>query len=46
MYLAGIPAQSIMKITGHQTEQSFMKYLRISKEENANLLASNPFFNE
>ena len=46
MYLAGIPAQSIMKITGHQTEQSFMKYLRITKEENANLLASNPFFNE
>lgn len=46
MYIAGIPAQSIMKITGHQTEQSFMKYLRITKEENANLLASNPFFNE
>lgn len=46
MYLAGIPAQSIMKITGHTTEQSFMKYLRVSKEENANLLANNPFFRE
>jgi len=26
MYLAGIPAISIMKITGHRTEKSFMKY--------------------
>lgn len=44
MYLSGIPAQSIMKITGHTTEQSFLKYLRITKEENADLLANNPFF--
>lgn len=44
MYLSGIPAQSIMKITGHTTEESFMKYLRITKEENANLLAKNKFF--
>lgn len=44
MYLSGIPAQSIMKITGHSSESSFMKYLRITKEQNANLLADNPFF--
>lgn len=44
MYLSGIPAQSIMKITGHSSESSFMKYLRITKEQNANLLANNPFF--
>lgn len=44
MYLSGIPVQSIMKITGHTTEESFMKYLRITKEENANLLAKNKFF--
>jgi integrase len=44
MYLAGIPAQSIMKITGHTTEASFMKYLRITKEQNAKLLAENDFF--
>lgn len=46
MFLSGIPAQSIMKITGHATESSFLKYLRISKEQNANLLADNPFFKE
>jgi integrase len=44
MYLSKIPVQSIMKITGHTTEDSFMKYLRITKEENANLLAKNKFF--
>jgi integrase len=46
MFLAGIPAQSIMKITGHTTESSFMKYLRISKDANATLIANNPFFNK
>lgn len=44
MFLSGIPAQSIMKITGHTSEASFMKYLRITKEQNADLLADNPFF--
>lgn len=46
MYLSGIPAQSIMKITGHASEASFMKYLRITKEQNADLLANNPFFQQ
>jgi len=44
MYLAGIPTISIMKITGHRTESSFLKYIKISQEENANLLANHPFF--
>ena len=44
MFIAGIPAISIMKITGHRTEKSFMKYIRISQEENAKLLANHPFF--
>ncbi|HBL77752.1 MAG: hypothetical protein A2W90_02405 [Bacteroidetes bacterium GWF2_42_66] len=44
MYKAGIPAISIMKITGHRTERSFMRYIRISQEENAQLLAAHPFF--
>lgn len=43
-YIAGIPVQSIMKITGHKTANSFMKYIRISVEENALLMASNAFF--
>ena len=44
MYLAGIPAISIMKITGHKTEKSFMRYIRISQEQNAQLLQNHPFF--
>lgn len=44
MYKAGIPAISIMKITGHTTEKSFMKYIKISAEENAELMARSTFF--
>ena len=44
MYKAGIPAISIMKITGHRTQVSFMKYIRITEEENAELLRTHPFF--
>lgn len=38
LYLTNFPPISIMKITGHRTEKSFMKYIKISQEENANLL--------
>lgn len=44
MFKAGIPALSIMKITGHTTEKSFMKYIKITAEENAELMAKNKFF--
>lgn len=44
MYKAGIPTLSIMQITGHKTEASFMLYIRVTKEENARNLANNPFF--
>lgn len=44
MYKAGIPSISIMKITGHTTEKAFMKYIKISAEENAELMAKNKFF--
>jgi integrase len=43
-YLAGLPAISIMKITGHRTEQSFLRYIRITPEENAMKLLDHPFF--
>ena len=43
-FLMDIPTISIMKITGHRTEKSFMKYIRISQEENANKLLTHPFF--
>ena len=39
LFLNGFPTNSIMKITGHKTEKAFMKYLKISQEQNAELLA-------
>lgn len=46
MYIAGIPTLSIMKITGHKTEKAFLKYIKISEEENAEMLAKHEFFNK
>ncbi|HWB26996.1 MAG TPA: site-specific integrase [Chitinophagaceae bacterium] len=43
-YLNGVPTISIMKITGHSTEKAFMKYIKISQEDNANKLLNHPFF--
>lgn len=45
LYLADVPAITIMKITGHKTDKSFLRYIRISQEENANKLLDHPFFN-
>jgi integrase len=44
LYIADIPAISIMKITGHKTERSFMQYIRITQEQNADKLLTHPFF--
>lgn len=44
MFLAGIPSLRIMKITGHHTEEAFMHYIGLTKEENAAILAGNMFF--
>lgn len=44
-YLNDIPSISIMKITGHTTEKSFLTYIKISQEDNANKLLNHPFFN-
>lgn len=44
MYKNGIPTLAIMKITGHKTESSFLTYIKISKEENAAMLAKYSFF--
>lgn len=38
LYLQGFPAISIMKITGHTTEKAFLKYIKVSPEENARKL--------
>lgn len=46
MYKYGIPTISIMKLTGHKTEQEFFKYIKIDQEENAKILASSDYFNK
>jgi integrase len=38
LFKQGLPAIVIMKITGHKTEKAFMKYIKISNEQNAELL--------
>lgn len=44
MYLAGIVPFRIMLITGHKTEKSFFRYIRITREENVKVLAKHKFF--
>ena len=44
-YKAGLPTVAIMKITGHTIERQFLKYIKVSKEESAVLIANNAFFN-
>lgn len=45
MFLAGFSVISIMKISGHKTDKEFMKYIKISEEENATVLSEHPYFN-
>jgi integrase len=44
-FLSGVPTLAIMKITGHTTENQFLKYVKISEEENASNLINHKFFN-
>jgi integrase len=44
LYRNGVPARTIMGVTGHTTEQSFMRYIRLSNEEHAEILAASPLF--
>ena len=34
-----------MKITGHKTEREFLKYIRTTKEETAEMLSDHEYFN-
>lgn len=45
-YIAGLPTFSIMKITGHKTEEAFLLYIRISAEESAKKMAEHAYFSE
>lgn len=44
MYLAGIPAIDIMKISGHKTEKEFLKYIKVTKRQTAIGLAGHEYF--
>jgi hypothetical protein len=46
MYLAGIDIYTIMGFSGHTTEKSFRKYIKIKQEENARRFVEHPFFNK
>jgi integrase len=44
MYLRNMLPIDIMKITGHKTESSFLKYICVPKEESVKRMARNEFF--
>ncbi len=35
LYRRGIPSTQLMMLTGHKTEDSFMKYIKVTAEDNA-----------
>ena len=35
LYRRGLPASQIMILTGHKTESSFLRYIKVSREDNA-----------
>jgi integrase len=39
-YLQGIPTITIMAITGHKTEKSFLKYIKVTSKEHAKIMAA------
>ena len=43
-YKAGIPTIAIMKITGHTRETTFLRYIKVSEDENAEMLKNHDFF--
>lgn len=45
-YKSGVPTIAIMKITGHTKESTFLKYIKISAQENADMLSRHPFFTD
>lgn len=43
-FLAGVPVDILMKITGHRTREAFMKYVRVSNLAMARVIADHEFF--
>lgn len=46
MILAGFSTHEVMLLLGHKTEREFLRYIRISGEQNAKKLAEHPFFKD
>lgn len=44
LYRDGQPARSIMALTGHTTEQSFFRYIRLKEEEHMDMIARSNLF--
>jgi integrase len=40
MYKRGLPTLMIMSISGHKTEKSFLKYIKVRQEEHAEMMAA------
>jgi integrase len=43
-YLSDVPAYTIMKITGHSTEKSFLKYIKAGAQEHSMKIVESDFF--
>lgn len=43
-YLSGMPIQDIMTISGHKTEKSFLRYIKITSLQRAERIADHAFF--
>ena len=39
-FLNGVPTLSIMAITGHKTEKAFMKYIKVTPDDHAKIMAN------
>ena len=44
LVVLGVPEHQVMMLTGHKSVSAFRRYVRLTQQDNANLLASNPFF--
>lgn len=43
-FLAGVPIESIMWVTGHTTREAFLRYIRCDSRANAFAMVKHPFF--
>lgn len=44
LYKSGVPIRICRYLTGHHDDSTFMKYIKISADEAAEIMAENPFF--